>query len=142
MNVDRLNLTIANDLPELARVAETVEDFCASHDVPAKAVFQINLAVDELLTNTISYGYPNGGRHDITLDLSLHGAEIVIDLIDDALAFNPLDAPPPDLDSPLEDRRIGGLGVHLVKTIMDEVSYRREGDRNHLTLRKRFGAES
>ena len=138
MSAEHQTILLANDLAEIARVAEAVEDFCAGHDAPVQAVFQINLAIDEVLTNTISYGYPDGGRHEITVELARQGAEIVIDLIDDAIAFNPLEAPEPDLDAPLEDRRIGGLGVHFVKTMMTGVSYAREGDRNRLTLRKRF----
>ena len=138
MSAKHQTIVLANDLAEIARVAEAVEDFCTAHDAPVRAVFQINLAIDEVLTNTISYGFPDGGRHDIIVVLSRQDDEIVIDLIDDAIAFNPLEAPEPDLAAPLENRRIGGLGVHFVKTMMDEVSYSRDGDRNHLRLRKRI----
>ncbi len=63
------------------------------------------------------------------------------EISDDGVAFDPLKVPPPDLTADLESRPIGGLGVHFVKTLMDEVAYRREGDRNVLTMRKRFGDE-
>ncbi len=138
MSADQQTIGLANDLQEIARVAEAVEDFCARIGAPAKAAFQIGLALDELLTNTISYGFPDGGRHQIVVELAREGADIVVELIDDGVAFNPLDAPPPDLEASLEDRKIGGLGVHFVRTTMDAVAYSRRGGRNHLQLRKRF----
>lgn len=143
MRPDRLTIRLDNDLSEIAGVAEAVENFCSRQHAPAKTALHINLAIDELLTNTISYGFPDGGRHQIVLELACQGDEIIIDLVDGATGFNPLeDAPPPDLVAPLRERRVGGLGVHLVKTVMDAVSYRREEDRNHLRLTKRFAAES
>jgi anti-sigma regulatory factor (Ser/Thr protein kinase) len=124
------------------RVAETVEKFCACHGVPANAVFQINLAIDELLTNTISYGFPDGEPHEIIVELAWQGEDIVIDLIDDGIAFNPLEAPEPDLDAPLEERKVGGLGVYFVKTMMSAVTYSRQDNRNRLHLRKCFGSNA
>ena len=141
MNDDRLTIRIDNDLSEVAQVAEAVEDFCARNAVPAKAAYHVSLVIDEALTNTISYGFPAGGRHQIDLEVERRGEDILIELIDGGAAFNPLDAPEPDLDAPLEERQIGGLGVHLMRTLMTEAAYRREGGRNHLSLRKRFGSE-
>ena len=66
---------------------------------------------------------------------------VVAVVSDDGIAFDPLEVPPPDLESSLEDRPVGGLGVHFMLTLMDEVTYRREGDRNVLTMRKSYAAE-
>lgn len=137
----RLTLRIANDLAELTRVAESVDEFCATNDLPAECGFKLNIAFEELLTNTINYGYDDGRRHEITLDLAIENGELVAELSDDARPFDPLQAPPPDLDSPIEERRIGGLGVHLVKTMMDEVAYAYRDGRNHIRLRKKIGAK-
>jgi serine/threonine-protein kinase RsbW len=139
---ERLTLRIANDLAELARVAENVDAFCAARDLPADCAFKLNIALEELLTNTISYGFDDGQRHEIALDIAVVGEDLVAELSDDARPFDPLEeAPPPDLDSPIEERRIGGLGVHLVRTLMDEVTYAYRDGRNRVRLRKRIAAE-
>lgn len=139
---ERLNLRIANDLAELPRVAESVEEFCANLAIPAGYAFKLNVAIEELLTNTISYGYGDAGRHEIAIDIKREGEAIVTELSDDARPFDPLNAPPPDLNSAIEDRRIGGLGVHLVKTLMDDVGYAYRDGRNHITLRKKIAGDS
>jgi serine/threonine-protein kinase RsbW len=139
---ERLHLRIANDLAELSRVAESVDEFCVRQDIPPGCAFKLNIALEELLTNTISYGYGDEERHEITVDLAREGETIVTEISDDARPFDPLKAPPPDLDSAIEDRRIGGLGVHLVKTLMDDVTYAYRDGRNHVTLRKKIVPDS
>jgi serine/threonine-protein kinase RsbW len=139
---ERLNLRIANDIAELSRVAEAIDDFCAAHGIPAGNAFKLNIALEELLTNTISYGYSDAQRHEIAIDIVREGETIVIELSDDARPYDPLNAPPPDLDSAIEDRRVGGLGVHLVKTLMDDVRYAYRDGRNHVTLRKKIAPDS
>jgi serine/threonine-protein kinase RsbW len=135
---ERLNLRIANDLAELSRVAEAIDEYCAAQAIPAGNAFKLNIALEELLTNTISYGYGDDRRHEIALDIAREGETLIIELSDDARPYDPLNAPPPDLDSAIEDRRIGGLGVHLVKTLMDDVRYAYRDGRNHVTLRKKI----
>jgi anti-sigma regulatory factor (Ser/Thr protein kinase) len=132
----RLTVHVWNELPEIPKLAETVDAFCAERGLPEMLAFQINLALDELLTNTISYGYPDRERHAIEVDLLCRDGSLWIEIIDDGRPFDPLGAPAPDLDAPVEQRRVGGLGVHLVKTVMDAVEYQRKSDRNHLKLRK------
>jgi serine/threonine-protein kinase RsbW len=140
VDTNRLSIRIANDLSQTAQVAEAVEDFCARNAVPVGAAYHISLVIEEALTNTISYGFPEGGRHEIALELERRGQDILIELVDDGAAFNPLDAPAPDLRAPLQERRIGGLGVHMIRTLMTEAGYRREDGCNHLRLCKRIGA--
>ncbi len=127
-----------NDLAELARLAGEVESFGERRALDAKTIFNVNLILDELLTNTINYGY-DGGEHWIDVTIDHRGDTLTIALEDDARPFDPLAAREPDLDAALEDRPIGGLGIHLVKTFMDDVRYERVGDRNRMTLRKRTG---
>jgi len=134
----RLELRIASDLAELSRVANSIDEFCANLAIPASCTFKLNVALEELLTNTISYGYDDGKIHQIALSVVRQGNTLVTEISDDARPYDPLQAPPPDLDSAIEDRAIGGLGVHLVKTLMDEVTYAYEGGRNRVTLRKRI----
>ena len=97
--------------------------------------------MDELLTNTISYGYDDDEEHRIDLSLRLEGGTLVVEIADDGRAFDPLQAPEPDLGASLEERAVGGLGIYLVRKTMDGVAYRREGGRNVVTLTKQTAAD-
>jgi anti-sigma regulatory factor (Ser/Thr protein kinase) len=134
---DDLVMTIANRLSEVARLATAIETFGAAHGLHDDVVFAFNLALDEVLTNTISYGYDGVGERDIRVRLGVRAGVVQAQVEDDGRPFNPLNVPPPDLDAPLEDRPIGGLGLHIVRSLMDDVEYRHDGARNILTLRKR-----
>lgn len=132
----RLTLRVPNELAVIERLADAVDAFCTDHAVPPPVATNLNLVLDEILTNIISYGFKDDGRHDIEIDLRLDSGTLAVEVIDDGVAFDPLELPPPDLEAALEDRPIGGLGIHLVKSLMDSVEYRREGERNRLSLRK------
>ena len=130
------SLRIANRLLELDRVADAVEAFGEAHGLIAKLRYQLRLVLDELLTNTISYGYPEDGDHTITVSMSQDGSRLRFLLVDDALPFDPLTAKAPDLEAEADARPIGGLGIHLVRAIMDRVAYERVGGTNRLLLEK------
>ncbi|PWC37964.1 hypothetical protein TSO352_08455 [Azospirillum sp. TSO35-2] len=133
----RLDLVLRNDLSELERLAVAVDDFIERNDLPPDLAFKFNLCFDELITNIVSYGYGDGGTHEIRVRLEADGAELRAEVEDDADAFDPFaEAPAPDLTGDLDDRRIGGLGVFLVKKTMDRAAYRREGGRNLVLLAK------
>ena len=137
------DLSFTNDLAEISRLAEEIEAFGDQYGLSASDVYKVNLALDELLTNLISYGYADGERHLIRLRLSLELGRLTAVLTDDAAAFDPLaDANPAVLDGSLEDRPVGGLGLHFVRTLMDEVSYQRIGPDNQLTLVKLIAAHT
>ena len=131
-----LSVTARNDLAELARVSRLLEEFAARHAVPPPVVFDVSLALDEMLTNVISYGYDDDGTHDIAVRVTLHANELVLEVEDDGRPFNPLEVPPPALHQPLRERPIGGLGIYLARQVMDDVAYRREGGKNLLVMRK------
>jgi len=131
-------VTLKNLLSEIERMSGIVEAFWKRHGLPAKAVFEINLALDEVLTNIMSYGYDDGRPHDIVVRLSLGTGELVVEVEDDGRAFNPLEVAEPRLDQPVEERPTGGLGIHLVRCVVDGLEYRRQGDRNVLVMRKSF----
>ena len=135
MTAPALFLSLKNDLSELARVAEALESLGTSHGWPAKWILNLNLSLDELITNTVSYGYRDTDEHEIRLTLTEQNGSLVVVLEDDGIAFDPFTAAPdPDLDAGVEERRIGGLGVHFVKTLMDEVAYERVDGCNRITL--------
>lgn len=129
-------LRFHNRLAELDRLAQCVTAFGEEHTLPPKLIYQISLALDELFTNIISYGYRSGGEHDISLSMSADKGVIRISIVDDAAPFDPLSAKLPDVSSPVEARAIGGLGIHFVRSMMDRVAYERVGNWNMLVLEK------
>jgi serine/threonine-protein kinase RsbW len=134
MQIRELDLVLHNDGLEIPRLASTLEYFAEMENIPPKTLFRLNLALDELLTNMISYGYPEPRLGRIDVRVRYDGNRVEVRLADDALAFDPFSAPEPDISSGVEDRPIGGLGVHFVRTLMDEVSYCREGLQNVVTI--------
>lgn len=139
MESDLLAIRVGNDLEEIPRVADAIEVLAEKEEWPVDWIFNLNLSLDELLTNIVHNGYQDDERHEIDLSvrgLADGGIEIVVE--DDGVPFDPFtEAPEPDLESGVEERPIGGLGVFLVKQLMHEVEYERRGDRNRVTLRLR-----
>ncbi|MEM9618040.1 MAG: ATP-binding protein [Pseudomonadota bacterium] len=138
MNASLQTLTVTNDIAEIACVTEFIEGYCAAQGAAPDVVFKFNLAVEEALVNTITYGYNDDACHVIELEIAVQDGALVLSISDDAVAFNPLEAPLPNVDAPLEDRNVGGLGVYLIRTTMDDVQYARKDNKNKLTLTKRF----
>jgi anti-sigma regulatory factor (Ser/Thr protein kinase) len=133
-----LVLSLKNDPAEIARLAPLVDAFCARHGLAEATAAQFNLVLDESITNIISYAYDDAGEHEISVRISLTRGALTAELVDDGREFDPLQVTPPDLAAPLAERSVGGLGVHLMRRLMDDISYRREGARNHLVLAKRI----
>ncbi len=129
-----LSLTIETRREELTQIAAAVEAISEREQWPADLTFRANLALEEVVLNIIEHGF-DGGLHEIECRLRSEPHVLTIEVSDDGRPFDPLrEAPAPDLDAPLEERPVGGLGVHLVRSMTDEMSYRRERDRNYLTL--------
>jgi len=100
---------------------------------------KIHLVSEEVAANIINYAYPgSSGAMDIIYSIEEHNntRSFVLVFIDDGLAFNPLELPEPDINAPIEERTIGGLGIFLVKSLMDDVTYKRHNDQNILRLVK------
>lgn len=128
-------LTLSNNLAELERLSTAVEGFCAQHGLAGPGAAMV-LALDELLTNVICYGYEDSALHEISVTLRAEGGRLTVQVEDDGRAFDPRQAPPPDLTAPIEDRRIGGLGVHIARTVVDSLDYERRGNINRVVLAK------
>lgn len=122
----------------LERLAQWVE-LCAEHRlIPRDMVFQINLVLDELVSNIISHGQSEAadtGMIDIVLERGEEGVTLTLE--DDGVPFDPTQAPPADTDAPLDQRAVGGLGLHFVRSFMDDVTYRHADGRNKLILTRR-----
>jgi len=105
--------------------------------IDKKTVFQLRLACEEVIVNVIHYAYPNQqGKVRISYELAEDASNLVILVSDSGVPFNPLEKSEPDISLPIEERQIGGLGIFMVRKVMDSVEYTREDGRNILTLRK------
>jgi len=102
----------------------------------------MSVILDDVLRNVISHAYPEGGRHDIEVRIECRDGRVITTVTDDGITFNPLLRPAPDTSLSLEDRQVGGLGIHVVRQMADEISYRRRGDKNELTLTVLIGQSS
>ncbi len=130
----RLNI----HLGETKLVAKIVREFGQWHEIPEDAIFIMNLSLDELVTNIVTHSCKQAPQpQEILLRLSTHKNEVRAEVEDDGSAFNPLDLPPVDIGLPLQERSAGGLGVHLVRSLMDYVNYQRVGLRNCMTMTKK-----
>lgn len=137
-----MQIALKNDLTELGRLAAELESFAGKHGLPDATLLALNLALEELVTNTISYGFPGGGAQTIDVALSFDGESVRVRIEDTGAAFNPLESEAPDLEAPIADRPVGGLGIHLVRSVMDEVHYERAGGRNVVSLTKHVNGGS
>jgi serine/threonine-protein kinase RsbW len=123
----------------LERMLRFVEESAIETGAGKDHLNEVLLACQEALVNIVSYAYPQGrGEVEIIPTLMLDPRRLVVQISDAGVAFNPLAWPDPDVTIPLEERPLGGLGIFLMRRIMDHVRYRREMDRNVLILEKRL----
>ena len=134
---ESLEISLANDLRELARIAERIDEFCENRNLGPQIGYAVNLSVDEILTNTISYGYDDEEPHEIEIVVSMQGDAIVVVIVDDSTAFDLSQTPDADVESSVEERALGGLGLFLVHQMMDGVEYRHVDGCNVVTLTKK-----
>ena len=136
-----LELTIGNDLAEISRVNMEFEVFAGQHQLAGQVVVAMQIAFEELLSNIIMYSFRDRDRHEIEIVVEVSADQITATIVDDGIAFNPFDAAAPDTTLGVEEREIGGLGVHIVRTMMDSVSYERDGNKNVVTASKYLDRE-
>jgi sigma-B regulation protein RsbU (phosphoserine phosphatase) len=127
-------IVIKNQLPEIAAVNEKFEAFAEEFDIPRSVAMKFNVVFDEVLSNVISYAYRDDEEHNIEIRMERVGKRLTVAITDDGVPFNPLNVATPRTDLALEDREVGGLGIHLVRNLVDDVSYQRRIDKNVLTL--------
>ena len=127
---------------ERQRFVEAFEAFCRSNDVPDPTRQAADVALEEHLTNVFSYGYKPGMRALVTVRLKVDSDCLKVEVSDNAWAFDPLTVPPVDISVPLEEKPLGGLGLHLIRLNMDELSYERIGETNVFRMAKRFPARA
>ena len=127
---------------ELAPALDALEAALRGGGVPEETLLELRLVAEEVLSNVARYGHDDGAPHQARVRLTLLAGEVTLEFSDDGQPFDPLSAPPPDLDAPLEERPIGGLGIHLLRSLVDELQYARVGSRNVLTVTKRVAGPS
>jgi len=133
----RVEIDIHDRLEELPQVSLLLDELAADHHLPSDAVADMQVALDEVLTNIAQYAYPDPGDHKIHVAFSVYHDTLEAVIEDGGRPFDPLSVAPADRSVPLRERRVGGLGIHLVRNLMSEAAYARVGETNRLTL-KRF----
>ncbi len=131
-----VSFELRNNLSELATLSEKMESVGQALNLSRRCLFEMNLALDELFTNILSYGFQDQSEHFIRVNISADHDVLTVVLEDDGMAFNPVDRIPPELPCTLDECKVGGLGIHLVKNLMDEIVYERRAGTNVLTLKK------
>lgn len=125
-------MTIGNDPAQVGGACAAFGEFAEAHKVPTAIRRSVSVALDELLNNAIAHGA--AGRVSIAVELLTDRLRVTLE--DDGKPFNPLDMADPDTELSVEQRRTGGLGIHLARRLMDEMTYRRSSDHNVITLAK------
>ena len=133
----KLELRLSNSLAEVDRLHGAVAAFLKRHSINERVISQIDLSLEEVFTNIVRHGFDDRIDHEILIQVNVRRGAVEVRVEDDGSEFNPLLAPGPDLDEPIERRQVGGLGIHLVRALMDRVEYRRINGKNILNLWKK-----
>lgn len=136
----RVTVLVAASPAGIAAAAEGLSRFQADHGLAGQAAWPVQVVLDEILSNVVRHGGGRGREPLIEVTFAIAADALQVTIVDDGPEFDPLQLPEPDLTSPLGERRPGGLGVHLVKRLMDRVEYARRDGRNHLVITHRAGA--
>jgi serine/threonine-protein kinase RsbW len=128
---------IRNDLAEIAGPRDALERMGEELGVPAKALMQLQVALDEIASNVIRYGWPDGGDHTFSVRIVGQPDRMEVEIVDDGRAFDPRQAPQPE-PQPAGRRQPGGLGVHMVRQLVDRLDYERAGGHNRTVIMKQF----
>lgn len=133
-----LNLQVKNSLEALQSANKTMSGWLRNQKVSDEVQHFASLAMEEFITNVIKYGYDDSEEHLIEVSLRLSDVELALTFVDGGRPFNPLQVPEPNLELPIEERPIGGLGIYLLRTMADEMTYVREKDKNRVELHKKI----
>jgi len=136
METKMLSINLKSDQSELDTLCQKLEKAGGSLSLPNKCIFEINLVLDELFSNIISYGFKDDLEHLVKIQIMRENGTLTLRVEDDGIPFNPLKTKEIELPCDIEDCNIGGLGLHLVKKLMDQVCYEKKKKKNKLTLRK------
>jgi len=135
---ESLTIEVSNSRDAIAPASAKAESWLERYQPSPQALNLVLLAIEELVTNCIQYAYEEANEHTIMIVLSIEDGDLSISVIDDGHPFDPLTAPPPDFSLEVQDRPIGGLGIHLLRQLADNIAYERRDGTNRITLTKRL----
>jgi serine/threonine-protein kinase RsbW len=130
------HFVIENRVEELTSLAEKIDEMAEDWDLSLALAMNINLVIEEAVSNIIFYAFNDNNKHEIRISISLNDKMLTIKITDSGMPFNPLLQQQPDISLPAEERPVGGLGIFLMSQIMDEINYTRQKNQNILTLQK------
>src|ERR1700722_5215809 len=130
------HIVIRNNMADLAVLTPALGGVGAEHGMQEQSMFQLQVALDEIVSNVIKYAWPEGGAHDIKIRITARDEGIEVEIIDDGGMFDPRNAPKRDKPLPGQRPQPGGVGVQMTKRLVDRIDYVRIGNRNHTTLTK------
>ena len=134
----RKSIVLPNDTKEVPRLAAFVEEVCEPLGIDPAATLEINLALEEAVVNVMEYAYPSGTKGDVTIEAVSSDVWLKVTIIDSGASCDPTVQADADISLSLEERPIGGLGIHLVRQLMDSSNYERIDGLNVLTLSKKI----
>jgi len=132
-----LRLAVRNDISEIGRVTTSIQKFSEESQLAADLNFNLQVVAEEILSNIIRYGYTDARYHTILFDLQFDSEDISMLIQDDGIPFNMLEHPVYQPPQSMNELKVGGLGIHFVRNMMDEITYRREDGQNILLLKKK-----
>ena len=135
-NKKNKQFVIENQIEELPSLAVKIDELAEEWKISPSLAMNINLVIEEAVSNIIFYAFADINKHEIAISVSLNDNRLSIKITDDGIPFNPLEQQQPDINLPAEERPVGGLGIFLISQIMDEMDYARKGNQNILTLNK------
>ena len=133
---DQFELTLVNQRSEVARLLDRLEAFARQHGLAPRVLHDVQLALEEHLTNILVHGYEDEGEHSIRVHVQLNATDLRVEVADDGRPFNPLEQPAPDLTKPIAERPVGGLGIHMMQKSLNGTTYRRADGKNILVMMK------
>lgn len=138
--MERHTLTLTNKISELGKIRDSLEHLGEAWGIDPQTCMSVNLALEEAFTNVVNYAFETSAPQEVIIDMQKTEAQIIITITDEGRPYDPTKSPEPDISLPAEERPVGGLGIFLIRKIMDEVIYERNENKNQLTLIKNMNA--
>lgn len=135
-------LTFQNQLDELEKIHLAASEIVEQWNLPAHLGFTLDLVLEEAFTNIVLYAYNDKDQHEIIIEFENTGDTLLITLVDDGQPYDPTKKDDPDITAPISEREVGGLGIFLIRKMMDDVRYERISNKNVLKLTKNYANEN
>ena len=136
MATRKYKFELKNDLSELKNLNRHLSNWGEDNGLRTESILRINICLDELFTNIVSYGFKDDLEHTVKFTINSDNHFLIIDIEDDGIPFNPLKKIDPDFPANVESAKIGGLGILIIRKLIDNISYERKRGKNRLTMKK------